>query len=76
MGCLAGVGVAIGWDAPRPARTPQEARARDPVRGFMTTRYQELPPPADLRAWVQCFWTMAAAAPGPHTHRVLGRWWA
>jgi AraC-like DNA-binding protein len=34
-------------------------------------RYREYPPPADLREWVQCLWTMEAAAPGLRSHRVL-----
>jgi len=36
----------------------------------MTSRYQEVPPPAHLRPWVQCLWTLElpTAVPG---HRVL-----
>jgi AraC-like DNA-binding protein len=37
----------------------------------MSTRYQEHSPPADLRAWVQCLWTMESLAADPGTHRVL-----
>ncbi|HVT15971.1 MAG TPA: helix-turn-helix transcriptional regulator [Thermoanaerobaculia bacterium] len=37
----------------------------------MSTRYREYAPPADLRDWVQCIWTMDSMAPGPRSHRVL-----
>jgi AraC-like DNA-binding protein len=37
----------------------------------MSTRYQEYPPPVELRAWVQCLWTYEASAIGPRSHRVL-----
>jgi len=37
----------------------------------MSIRYQEYPPPIDLRSWVQCFWTYEASAIGPRSHRVL-----
>lgn len=63
--------MAVGWGAPRPAPNAPGGEGAGPVSGFMTTRYQEHPPPADLRAWVQCFWTMEAATPGLHSHRVL-----
>jgi AraC-like DNA-binding protein len=35
------------------------------------TSYREVPPPVDLRDWVQCLWTMESTVPGPCSHRVL-----
>jgi AraC-like DNA-binding protein len=33
--------------------------------------YREIPPPPDLRDWVQCLWTMESSVHGPRSHRVL-----
>ncbi len=37
----------------------------------MSSVYREHPPPAHLRAWVQCLWTLDSGAGALHTHRVL-----
>jgi AraC-like DNA-binding protein len=39
----------------------------------MSIVYREHPPPAHLRAWVQCLWTLASPSPAAamRTHRVL-----
>jgi len=37
----------------------------------MSSVYREHPPPAHLRAWVQCLWTLDSGAAALHPHRVL-----
>jgi AraC-like DNA-binding protein len=40
-------------------------------RAMSATSYREIPPPPDLRDWVQCLWTMESSVHGPRSHRVL-----
>lgn len=57
----------------RRGREPVDGRSAAGYRGGMTIplRYRERPPPAHLRPWVECTWTLAGDAEAGTLRRVL-----